>query len=173
MLSLTPVFSPLPTMNSGTILMDFRLSQQSQRLRTTLEWTSYQHHQQPSENLHRAGTSLGTNPLPASYSLRSCCRMAASPLGGLWWVFPNVMMLLVPSSRVGPVTLAWLITILNHSSPWSDGFSGGHMSHTQPINIAKFFHPPSGGSCGWQEQFSLALKKLTRGRGTRFQSIIT
>lgn len=74
---------------------------------------------------------------------------------------------------VGPVTLAWLIMILNHSSPWSDGFSSGHMSHTQPINIAKFLHPPSGGSCGWQEQFSLALKKLTHGRGTRFQSIIT
>lgn len=101
MLSLASVFSPLPTMNPGTILMDFTLSQQSQRLPTVLEWTSYQHHQQPSENLHRAGTSSGTSPFPASCSLRTCFRMAASPLGELWWVFPNVVTLLFPSSRGG------------------------------------------------------------------------
>lgn len=160
MLSLTSDFSPLPTTNSGTILMDFRLSQQSQCLPTTSEWTSYQHHQQLSENLHTAGTSLRTNPFPASCSLRTCCRMAASALGELWWVFPNVVMLLAPSFGVGPATLAWSTTILNHSSPWSDGFSSGHMSHTQPINIAKFFADPREGPVVGKSSSALLSKSL-------------
>lgn len=116
-------------------------SQQSQCLPTTLEWTSYQHHQQPSENPHRAGTSLGTNPSPPLAPQRTCCRTAASILEGVWWVVPNTVVRPVPSFWGGACDPSLASHSLSHSSLQIDWFSSGLASCTQPISIAKFLCP--------------------------------
>lgn len=69
--------------------MDFRLSQQSHGRHIALEWIPYQHYRQPSVNLHGAGTSLDTNPFPATSSSENLFQVSSQYSGGSvvrrWW----------------------------------------------------------------------------------------